>query len=278
MSETQAESGVLPKSGIYWGRIMHSRLSPRRHFFTYPIFIFSIDLDEIETHARKLRLFGHNRFSLYTLRDRDHLGDASRPIKENVIGLLRERGYAGPVDKIFMVTQFRALGYLFNPVTFYYCYAEGREVAFVAEVNNTFHQRYSYVFPKDGGSSSFRTDKLFYVSPFVEMDIVYDYRFDALGGKLGVFIDDYKGGQLLLKTNIVGKWTPLSDWGLLKSFLKIPLMSVWIIAWIHWEALKLWLKKVPTMLRPLDGMRPMAEAAAGRSSGQPRHGGSHPHR
>jgi DUF1365 family protein len=227
-----------------------------------------MDLDKVAEWGRTLRLFGHNRFSLYTLRDADHGGGPDASIKEAVIALLRERGYAGPVDKIFMVTQFRVLGYLFNPVTFYYCYAEGREVAFVAEVNNTFRQRHSYVFFGDGepgrdGSCAFRTDKVFYVSPFLEMDLVYTFRFDPLGEKLGVFIDDHKPARvdtpetLMLKTHIVGRHAPLTDTQLLLSFARIPYMSAWIIGWIHWQALKLWLKKIPLVVRPKDGMKPL---------------------
>jgi DUF1365 family protein len=262
-----------PQNGIYRGRIVHHRFLPKKHLFTYPVFIFSIDLDTVAQEGRRLRLFGHNRFSLYTLRDSDHGGspvggDPERAIKENVIALLRERGFHGAVDQIFMVTEFRVLGYLFNPVTFYYCFAEGREVAWVAEVNNTFHQRHSYVFYGEGEPSSapgkiFRTDKVFYVSPFLEMDLVYTFRFEPLGSKLGVFIDDLRPGArtdepeaMMLKTLIVGRHEPLTDRGLLFSFLRIPWMSAWIIGWIHWQALKLWLKKIPVVFRPKDGMKP----------------------
>jgi DUF1365 family protein len=255
----------IPVDGIYWGRIVHHRFQPKRHLFTYPVFIFSIDLDKLHEWNRKLRLFGHNRFSLYTLRDSDHVaGPAAErklSIKESVIALLRERGFTGEVDQIFMITQFRVLGYLFNPVTFYYCYAGGKEVAFVAEVNNTFHQRHSYVFFGEG--RSFRTDKVFYVSPFLEMDLVYNFRFDPLGPRLGVFVDDYKPGAtpdepetLMIKTHIAGRHEALTDGRLLLSFLRIPYMSAWIIGWIHWQALKLWLKKVPLVFRPKDGMKP----------------------
>lgn len=260
---------AMPRCGIYWGRILHHRFSPKRHFFTYPIFIFSMDLDRLPEWGRKLRLFGHNRFSLYSLMDKDHLArpgkDGSKAdgateetskagIKPGVIALLRERGFHGEIDKIFMVTQFRVLGYVFNPVTFYYCFAAGRPVAYVAEVNNTFGQRHCYAF--FGGSSSFLAEKVFYVSPFMEMGMTYHFRFDSLGGKLGVFIDDFRDGLPVLKTRITGDWTPMGDWPLLKSFLKIPFMSAWIIVWIHWQALKLWIKKVPQAFRPHDGMKP----------------------
>jgi uncharacterized protein len=270
MTEADGTLAALPRSGIYWGRIMHSRFSPRRHFFTYPIFIFSLDLDETERRDRELRLFGHNRFALYSLHDKDHLGDPALGIKANVIALLRERGFAAAadrIDKVFMVSQWRALGHVFNPVTFYYCYAGGKSVAYVAEVNNTFGQRHSYAFSDPEGGSprsgnggihgrSYRAEKVFYVSPFLEMDMAYHFRFQELGGKLGVFIDDYRDGKAVLKTHIVGEWSPLGDWPLLKSFLKIPFMSAWILGWIHWQALKLWLKKVPLAFRPLDGMKP----------------------
>jgi hypothetical protein len=265
VSSVSGVPSALPEDGVYRGRIVHHRFQPKKHLFTYPVFIFSIDLDRLAEWGSRLRLFGHNRFSLYTLRDADHLTAAAAAqklsIKESVIALLRERGYAGPVDKIFMVTQFRVLGYLFNPVTFYYCYAEGKEVAFAAEVNNTFHQRHSYTF-FDGGRE-FRTDKVFYVSPFLDMDLVYNFRFDPLGSKLGVFVDDYKPGAvpgdpetLMLKTHIAGRHAPLTDGELLLSFFRIPYMSAWIIGWIHWQALKLWLKKVPLVFRPKDGMKP----------------------
>ena len=275
MSTAEEVAPGLPQDGVYWGRIVHHRFLPKKHLFTYPVFIFSIDLDRLPEWGRKLRLFGHNRFSLYSLRDSDHVENyeeaslvGRRTIKDNVIALLGERGYTGPsVDKIFMVTQFRVLGYLFNPVTFYYCYAEGKEVAWVAEVNNTFHQRYSYAFFGEPTVSTaprtFRTDKIFYVSPFLEMDLVYSFRFDPLGKNLGVFVDDYKprtvAGEpetLMIKTLIAGRHAPLTDAELLRSFLRIPYMSAWIIGWIHWQALKLWLKKVPLVFRPKDGMKP----------------------
>lgn len=256
-----AQAPARPRTGIYWGRILHDRISPRRHAFTYPIFIFSLDLDETEAWDRKLRLFGHNRFSLYALRDEDHAG-GKPSIKAHVLALLRERGFSGQVEKVFMVTQWRVLGCLFSPVTFYYCYTGDEAVAYVAEVNNTFHQRYTYAFFPENRETAFRADKVFYVSPFLEMDMTYHFRFYPLGAKLGVFIDDYREGAPVLKTHIVGEWTPMGDWPLLKSFLKIPFMSARIIAWIHWQALKLWLKKIPLVSRPRDGMKPGFKASA----------------
>jgi DUF1365 family protein len=259
---------MMPKTGIYWGRILHNRFRPKAHRFTYPVFIFSMDLDEVASWNSRLLLFAHNGFSLYSLRDSDHGSAPGESLKAKVLNLLRERGFDGGVDKVFMVTQFRVLGYLFNPVTFYYCYRDGAPVAYVAEVNNTFHQRHSYTFFEGaaGGKADFRTDKVFYVSPFVDMGMEYRFRFETLGDKLAVFIDDYENGQAVLKTQITGAWTPFGEWPLLKSFLKIPMMSAWIIAWIHWQALKLWIKKIPVVFRPHDGMKPGWSRPAGVSA------------
>ncbi len=253
------EATHTPATGIYRGHILHHRFSPKRHRFTYPIFAFAMDLDEIGTWDRKLRLFGHNRFSLYSLRDADHGGDGMG-IRACVTSLLRERGFRGNIDRIVMITQFRVLGYVFNPVTFYYAYRGGEAVAWIAEVNNTFHQRHSYAFfgpatASADGSVAFRAEKVFYVSPFMDMDLTYEYRFLPLNGRLQVHVDDYRGEEPVLKTLIQGKWEAMTDANLLKSFLRIPFMSVWIIAWIHWEALKIWLKRIPQVFRPLDGMK-----------------------
>lgn len=98
--------------------------------------------------------------------------------------------------------------------------------------------------------------EIFYVSPFMEMGLTYRFRFDALDEGLGVFIDDYKGDDLVLKTHILGHREPFSEWNLLRSFLRLPFISTWIPAWIHWEAMKIWLKNIPQVFRSLDGMKP----------------------
>lgn len=247
-----------PATGIYRGRILHHRFSPKRRIFTYPVFIFAIDLDEARDLDGRLRLFALERFSLYSLRAADHVGDPGKGIKENVLSLLRERGFAGSVDKVVMVSQLRVLGHVFNPVTFFYCYRGGRPVAWVAEVNNTFRQKHCYAF-WDGpaeGAAEFRAEKVFYVSPFMEMDLTYHWRFEPLNEGLMVHVDDYRGEEPVLKTHISGAREPMTDWNLLKAFLRIPFMSAWILAWIHWQALKIWLNRIPQVFRPLDGMKP----------------------
>lgn len=163
---------MMPETGISWGRILRHRFRPKAHRFTYPVFMFSMDLDEVPRWERKRLLFAYNRFSLYTLRDSDHGSAPGTTLKAKVLNLLAERGFEGRVDKVFMVTQFRVLGYLFNPVTFSYCYRDGAPVAYVAEVKNTIYQRHSYAF-FGGETASYRTEKVFYVSPFVDMGTAF---------------------------------------------------------------------------------------------------------
>jgi DUF1365 family protein len=263
----------VPSSGLYRGTVMHHRLAPKRNLFTYPVFVFVLDLDELPALDRRLRLFRHNRFSLYSLRDGDYFpghdggpgGRGDRPVKEKVIALLRERGYAEPIDRVMMITQPRVLGHVFNPVTFYYCYRDGREVAHVAEITNTFRQRHSYAFfggvpdENTGGQEkgvAYLAEKVFYVSPFLDMDLSYSFRFAPLGASLAVHVDDFEAGKPVLKTWIRGTHAPLSDRALLAAFLRLPFMSAWILAWIHWQALKLWLRGIPLVFRPADGMKP----------------------
>lgn len=269
-AETGGDFDGTPASGLYRARVLHQRFTPKRNLFTYPVFVFVLDLDEVPALEARLRLFRYNRFSLYSLRDADHLGDPNRPVKENVIALLRERGYTGPVDRVRMVAQLRVLGHVFNPVTFYYCYAGGVEVAHVAEITNTFRQRHSYAFFGGGGGSpdpdgssdaggTYLAEKIFYVSPFLEMDLTHAFRFAPLGRTLAVHVDDYKDGRPVIKTWIRGTHRPLTDATLLGAFLRLPFMSAWILGWIHWQALKLWIRRVPLVFRPASGMKPGME-------------------
>jgi DUF1365 family protein len=255
----------LPASGLYRGTVMHHRLAPKRNFFTYPVFVFVLDPDELPDWDRRLRLFRHNRFSLFSLRDEDYFPGRTGTIKEKAIALLRERGCPEAIDRVMMITQMRVLGHVFNPVTFYYCYRDGREVAHVAEITNTFRQRHSYAFfggatgldesGKEKGPTYF-AEKVFYVSPFLEMNLTYSFHFAPLGRDLAVHVDDFESGKPVLKTWIRGVRGPLNDRALLASFLRLPFMSAWILGWIHWQALKLWLRRIPLVFRPADGMKP----------------------
>jgi hypothetical protein len=256
---------------------MHHRFTPREHRFVYRLFLVALDLDELDTVHRRLRLFSVNRSNLYSFRERDHLPTftpahnpsapsplssvrcspsssptpAGSPLKQRVSDYLAARGIDLTGGRVVLVTLPRMLGYLFKPVSFYFCYdRDGRPVASLAEVTNTFHELKPYFLGPDtrdpeGNSFRLRVPKHFYVSPFSDVDIAFDFTLRPPRERLSVQIDDYDGPRRTLATTLAGPRRELTD-GALASFLfKYPLLTLRVITLIHWHALLLWLKRVP---------------------------------
>jgi len=222
------------RSSLYECRIVHERFSPARHRFHYNVFAFCLDLDEID----KLRtpLVSRNRFNLFAWYDRDHI---------DVRAFLRSRGVADPA-RILIITNLRILGYVFNPVSFYFCFDEqGQAYAAVAEVNNTFGETKPYLIAASEGRFDSTQRKHFYISPFVPLDSDMRMRLATPGERLGVVIDDFEAGQQVLHTTMTGKRADLTTRRLLAFTIKYPLLTLRIIAAIHWHAFRLWLKRVP---------------------------------
>ncbi|MET0261422.1 MAG: DUF1365 domain-containing protein, partial [Rariglobus sp.] len=277
-------------SRIYECNVMHARFSPKAHRFAYRIFMLAVDLDELPQLHRKLRFFSVNRRNLYAFREQDYLPTAEpihnasipstrRPIdagnqsasqagdrpclslKERVLAFLATRGVdLGSGARIELVTLPRVFGYLFNPVSFYFCYdSTGTCVASIAEVTNTFREMKPYFLGPDTQSEAgspqspghplasfhLRTPKDFYVSPFSDVDVEFDFRLRPPGEKLSVQIDDYIAGERTLTSTLTGPSRPLTDARLAWFTLKYPLITLKIITLIHWHALRLYLKKVP---------------------------------
>ncbi len=243
---------------------MHHRFSPRAHRFLYRIFMFAVDLDELEALHRRLRLFSLNRRNLYSFRERDFLPTAeplhnpSQPagsaatsggLKARVLAHLADRGIDLTGGRVLLVTLPRVLGYLFNPVSFYFCYdRHGAPVAALAEVTNTFKEMKPFVLGPDTRQDDafvLRTPKYFYVSPFTDMDVAFDFTLRVPGDKLSVQIDDYDAGQRTLTSTLTGPRRPLTDRTLAWFTLKYPFITLKVITLIHWNALRLYLKKVP---------------------------------
>ena len=248
---------------------MHHRFSPKVHRFAYRIFMFAVDLDELESLDRKLRLFSFNRANLYAFRERDFLPAGELPhnptqtpdpgrvpglsLKARVVAHLANHGIDLTSGRVLLVTLPRVLGYLFNPVSFYFCYdRHGQPVASIAEVTNTFREMKPFVLGPDtctvakrGATFSLRLPKYFYVSPFTDMDVSFDFTLQAPGERLSVQIDDYDAGQRTLTSVLTGSRQPLTDGRLAWFTLKYPLITLRVIALIHWHALRLYLKKVP---------------------------------
>lgn len=238
-------------SCFYECDVFHRRLRPKRHEFLYRVFYFYLDLGELEEAARKLKIFSVNRPNIYSLRDQDHFQypQAVRPIADNVREFLDRSGCPlDPDGSIRMLCFPRMLGYVFNPVTIYFCYnADGSPRASVVEVGNTFRELKPYLVPQTGGKSDFevRVPKHYYVSPFSPVDLHFHFRLHLPDENLRVFIDDYDAEGKVLVSMLTGQRRELTLANLAKFTAKFPFITLKVIGLIHWQAFRLWLKRVP---------------------------------
>ncbi len=243
-------------SCLYKAHVMHHRLAPKRHQFNYNVFMFYLDLDEIDTLSKKLRFMSRNRFNLFNFRDKDHLQlprekpDTSKNVRQHITEYLLQNGIDIGAGRIMVLTNLCTLGYQFNPVSFYFCYNEQQEViCSIVEVCNTFLEMKPYFLgmdTKNGERFKLNTGKMFYVSPFIDMDTNFDFDLCIPGEKLQVKIDDYdKNGERFFISTLNGTKKALTDATLLYYFFSFPFITLKIIGLIHWQALKLWMKKLP---------------------------------
>jgi DUF1365 family protein len=236
------------QSAIYECIVMHQRLRPMRHGFTYRVFYLWLDLDELDALHERLPLFSRNGFNLFSFYDRDHLGGDHADVKAGLMELLRSHAIETTrIDKVFMLAFPRVLGYGFNPVTFFYCYDQtGVEVCAVAQVTNTFREQKCYlIHPPEPGILRLVTPKHFYVSPFSSLDLRFDFQLQPVGQRLHITVDDLDGEERVLASALTGTRRALTNTALLVCALKYPLLTLKVITLIHWHALVLWLKRVP---------------------------------
>lgn len=240
---------VKLNSCLYEYTVMHHRLEPKKHRFVYNVFMFSLDLDEIDTLCEKLFLFSRNRFNVFNFRDTDHLSLGKENVKENIFEYLRQNGIALNKGKIILVTNLRTFGYVFNPVSFYFCFDEnGNPICAIPEVGNTFGEMKPYLLKEeDKTASGFRKmmTKYFYVSPFIELDTEFDFQLNIPNEKLQIVISDYAKGKKMFLSSLVGTRKELTNARLLWYTFRFPLITLQVITLIHWQALKLYLKKLP---------------------------------
>lgn len=252
-------------SCLYECHVMHARFAPQPHRFLYRIFLFAIDLDELDALPRTFALFSVDRPNLYSWRDRDYLPTAEGPhnsrqkpaapasparLKARVVAWLGGQGVDLAGGRVVLVTLPRIAGYGFNPVSFYFCYDRaGAPVAALAEVTNTFREMKPYLLGPETqaapGEFRLRVPKHFYVSPFSDVDVAFDFTLRTPGDRLAVQIDDYADGERTLTSTLAGPRRELTGTRLAWFTLKYPLLTVRVIALIHWHALRLWWKRVP---------------------------------
>ena len=240
-------------SALYVGHVMHHRLRPRVHRLRYRLFSLLLDLDEIDTLAAQLRWFSRGRFNLLAFHDRDHGDGSARPLRAQAEALLAQAGIAhgGPIR---ILTMPRIFGFAFNPLTMWFCHdRSGALSALIYEVNNTFGERHSYLLPvADDAGDDVRqaTTKRFHVSPFLPMAMTYSYRVRPPGDTLAVAIaaDDAQGPVLFAEQR--ARRRELTDAAMLGALASHPLLTVKVVVGIVWEALLLWLKRVPVHHHP----------------------------
>ena len=243
-------------SGLYPGMVTHARLRPRAHRLRYRIFMLLIDLDELPALDRSLKLFGVDRLRLIGFSEADHLGGSGRTLKSQVEAHLAAAGIvAGGAIRLLCMP--RILGGGFNPLSVYFCHrSDGRLRAILYEVNNTFGERHSYLIPVDGRDGEEGrpvrqgVDKAFYVSPFMDMDLAYAFRIAPPGERVSVAIDVSDDQGPVLAAAFAGTRQPLTDGNLWRAWLGHPWMTLGVLAAIHWEGLKIWLKGEPIRKRP----------------------------
>lgn len=243
-------------SALYSGQVMHHRLRPREHTLRYRVFWMLLDLDELDQMSRSLRFFSRNRFNLMGFHDADHGDGSETPLRVQATRLLERRGVDIGSGAIRLLTMPRVLGYVFNPISLYYCHRpDGALAAMIYEVTSTFRERRAYVLPvapEDGrvGRIDQATGKGLYVSPFMDMDMRYAFKGAVPDDRLDLAIDGLDSQGLLIATAMRGRRRALSDRALLAAMAAMPLLTIKVVAAIHWEALKLWLKGVPLTRKP----------------------------
>ncbi|MFI4920214.1 MAG: DUF1365 domain-containing protein [Gammaproteobacteria bacterium] len=295
----------MKESALYFGAVTHQRMGQLSYRFVYKVFSLYADVDALPALHRRLRLFSHNRFNLFSLYDRDHGprdGSALRPWLEQ---LLKTRGIELDSGSIHLLCFPRVLGYVFNPLCVWYCrHRDGSLRAIVCEVRNTFGEMHHYVLAAGGKpmdwDAEYRARKVFHVSPFIQPEAEYRFHFQEPAAHMRVFIDEYAmqgsierepaasvGGSAeaspgvyrtrgvvksqdgilqkhgapplaervpLLKASVAGLRFSLTDAKLLYMFLRLPFMTLKIMALIHWQAIRIWLKGGKFHKMPKNGL------------------------
>ncbi len=235
-------------STIYRGTVVHERRRPKRHRLRYRVFSLLLDLDDLAAFDSRSRLFAYNRLAPLAFYDADHGPTTGEPLRPWVEARMAETGLKPDGGPIRLLCYPRIFGYVFNPLSVYFCYRrDGVLAAILYEVCNTYQERHTYVIPvQDTDKTVIRQQcgKALYVSPFIGMDAQYHFRIvpPADGVNIVIRLEDANG--LLLAASFRGERMPLTDSALLRCLAGFPFLTFKIVAAIHWEALRLWLKGV----------------------------------
>jgi uncharacterized protein len=250
-------------SCIYAGRVRHRRFGAIPHQFSYQLFMVYLDLSELDRVFAGRWLWSTRRAALARFTRVDHLGDPGTDLDASIRDLVEKETGRRPQGPIRLLTHLRYFGYCFNPVSFYYCFAaDGERVdSIVSEVNNTpWGERHVYVLNAGGGQAvtgrSLDLRKRFHVSPFMPMDIDYDWRFNQPAERLSVHMQNFRQGEKIFDATLSMDRRPIDATSLASTLLRQPFMTARVVTAIYFQALRLWLKRVPLHHHPAQGEAP----------------------
>ena len=230
-------------SCIYNGIVTHTRFKPIRHNLRYKTFSLLLDLDEVEKLDKKLSIFSHNKFNLFSFYDKDHGDRDGSSLKTWVLSNLKKFNIHENINTIKILCYPRIFGYVFNPLSIFYCYDNTNLKAIFYEVKNTFNEQHTYIFKVNNNEKiDQKCKKKFYVSPFMDMETYYNFKLLEPNEKLSVYIKQTDTEGTVLTATQTGDKKELSLKQLILNFIKYPLMTIKIISSIHYEALLLWKK------------------------------------
>lgn len=260
-SNRLSDNGEPPRSAasLYSGSVMHQRMKPKSHRFQYRVFSLLLDVDRLQEASKASRFFSLNRFNLMSFHEKDHGKRDGSGLRRFVEDLLAQKGRAAP-HRILLLAYPRLLGYGFNPLSVYYAFDSGNRLdAIVYEVRNTFGGIHTYCLPIEPAQvadSGIRQEqsKEFYVSPFIGMEQRYCFRMLPPGENVRVRILEKDADGPVLAATFSGAHKTFSTATILAECLRVPLLSFKVIGAIHWQAFKIWRKRVPFHRRPEPGM------------------------
>lgn len=254
---------MLPESSVCVGTLRHRRFTPTQHQFTYPLFMVLLEVDRIPELLRVSPLASYNRWNVCSFDERDHFGDPAIPLRERLRRDAASQGVALPDGPIFLLTHLRYFGYCFNPVSFYYCYDRAGILKLqLAEVNNTFGDSENYWLhgANEWPASRvrrFRCAKRMHISPFMSMHMDHTFIFtDPAASRLVVHMNNTENGRVFFDATLQLHRRPWSARAVHQALAQFPWMTAKVIAAIHWEALRLWIKRTPFYPNPGRPPRP----------------------
>ena len=246
-------------SCIYEGTIRHRRFRPRPNIFQYRLFFMFLDLAELPTLFEVHPLWSYERSNIASFRRRDHFGDPKISLDQAVNELVGEQLGSRPNGPVRLLTHLRYFGYCFNPASFYYCYdsADTQVETIIVEIHNTpWGERHCYVLGAEQNEHSHKSwrrhqlTKSFHVSPFINMDVQYDWRFRLPDDTIRVHMIDYENGDKLFDASLALQRRLITRHALTRVLLRYPMMTGKVITLIHWQALRLLLKRTPFFIHP----------------------------